>query len=139
MSDLTFHMRLSCNYTSTANNVDRLQVEHMVEDEWKILELNTHSPGFDIFMYSILTCQHMYFRLNAAERNLILDSSEGFITVCTDTHRNIDSLQVNFKGRLKSGNASEDDIAYIKERMTLCPVSTNLKDIADTETVISFV
>ena len=138
MSDLTFQMRLSCNYTGTANNIDRLHVEHLIENDWKILDLNTLSPGFDIFIYSILTCQHMYFRLNAAERNLILDSSEGFITVGTDSHRFIDTLHVNFKGILKSGDPSDDNIAYIKKRMTLCPVSTNLKDIEDADTTISF-
>ena len=139
MSDLTFHMRLKCNYTRDTNDVDTLSVEHLVDKDWRQLDLSIASPGFDIFMYSILTCQHMFFRLNAAERNLVLDSSEGLVTIGTDAHRVIETLRVNFKGKLKSGEADDSNIDYIKERMCQCPVSINLKDIPDSETTVSFI
>lgn len=139
MSDLTFKMRLNCRYTDPANNVDQLQVEHFLNNEWLALDLNIQSPGFDIFTYSLLTCQHMYFRLNAAERNLILASSEGFITIGTDNQRVIQSLNVDFTGTLKSGAATDDTVDYIKQRMQLCPVSINLKSIADSNTSVRFV
>lgn len=138
MSDLTFQIRLQCLYTGRENNIGQLHVEHLVDGEWEKLNLNTLSPGFDIFMYSILTCQHMYFRVNATERGLALDSSEGMITVGTDNHRSMQSLVVDFKGRLKSGSAEKDAVDYIIERMQQCPVSTNLKDIAETRTSVSF-
>jgi len=139
MSDLTFQMRLKCHYTSSANNVDSLAVEHLVDKDWRQLDLNTTSPGFDIFMYSILTCQHMYFRLNAAERNLVLDSSEGLVTIGTDAHRVIETLHIDFIGKLKSGEADDSNSEYIKERMGQCPVSINLKDISDSKTTVSFI
>ena len=139
MSDLTFKMRLNCRYTDPANNVDQLQVEHFLNNEWLALDLNIRSPGFDIFTYALLTCQHMYFRLNAAERNLILASSEGLITIGTASHRVMESLNIDFTGTLKSGAATDDTVDYIKERMQLCPVSINLKNIADNHTSVSFV
>lgn len=138
MSDLTFQMRLQCRYTGKENNIGQLQVEHKVNNEWQVLELNTLTPGFDIFIYAILTCQHMYFRVNAAERNLVLDTSEGTVTIGTDNHRNMESLHVDFKGNLSSGDASADAVDYIVERMGLCPVSINLKDVKHSKTTVSF-
>lgn len=139
MNDLTFKMRLNCRYTDSANNVEQLRVENFLDNEWQALDLNIKSPGFDIFTYAIFTCQHMYFRLNAAERNLTLDSSEGTIIVGTDNHRAIQTLHVDFTGKLKSGEADDDTIEYIKKRMDLCPVSVNLKNIADRKISVSFV
>lgn len=138
MDDLTFQMRLHCRYNDSANNVEQLKVEHLVKNAWQALALDINSPGFDVFIYAILTCQHMYFRLNAAERDLTLDSSEGLITVRTDMHRLIKSLHVEFKSKLKGGAATDEAVAYIKERMGLCPVSTNLKAIEDSKATISF-
>ena len=138
MSDLTFKMRINCSYTDPANNIDQLQVTHLLDNAWETLDLGIGSPGFDIFTYAILTCQHMYFRLNAAERNLVLDSSEGIITINTNEHRDIQSLHVVFVGTLKSGEADNDTIKFIQERMELCPVSVNLKNIADRNTSVIF-
>lgn len=139
MSEFTFQMLLQCQYSGSDNKIDQLHVEQLVDGDWQLLELNTHSPGFDVFMYAILTCQHMYFRMNATERRLVLDSSEGLITINADQHRSIESLHVDFTGRLKSGTATEDTILFIEQRMDLCPVSINLKNIRDRKTTVSFV
>lgn len=138
MSDLTFKMRINSSYTDPANNIDQLQVTHLLDSEWKTLDLNIESPGFDIFIYSILSCQHLYFRLNTTERNLVLDSSEGIITIKTNDQRDIQSLHVVFVGTLKSGEADNDTIKFIQERMEFCPVSVNLKNIADRNTSVIF-
>lgn len=138
MSKFTFQMLLKCHYTGDKNEVDQLHVEHLVEDNWQELDLNTYTPGFDIFMYAILTCQHMYFRMNAAEYGLILDSSEGLITVITDKHRSIETLHGEFKGRLKKGTTNVDMVNSITARMGLCPVSINLKDIKDKKITVNF-
>ena len=50
MSELTFQMRLHCRYTGNDNNIGQLVVEHVVNNEWQALELNTLTPGFDIFI-----------------------------------------------------------------------------------------
>ena len=138
MSDLTFQMLLKCQYTGTDNDVSQLHVEHMVEDNWQELDLNTKTPGFDIFMYAILTCQHTYFRVNAAEQNLVLKSSEGLITVNTDEHRSINYLHIDFTARLTSGTVTDEAVNYVTERMSLCPVSINMNKIANSNTSVSF-
>jgi uncharacterized OsmC-like protein len=138
MSDFTFQMLLECRYTGDKNAIDQLNVEHLVDDEWQKLDLDIHSPGFDIFMYAILTCQHMYFKNNASEYGLVLDSSEGLITVIADDHRSIESLHVEFKSKLKKGEATDDVVNAITARMQLCPVSLNLKHISDSKIAVSF-
>ncbi|MCK4674612.1 MAG: hypothetical protein KAT61_01760 [Gammaproteobacteria bacterium] len=131
-------MLLHCHYTGDENNIDQLHIEHLVEDNWQELDLNTSTPGFDIFMYAILTCQHTYFRVNAAKYGLILDSSEGLITVMADKHHSIETLNVKFKGKLKNGSVTKEAVDSIVARMGLCPVSINLKDIPHSKITASF-
>jgi len=129
MSEFTFQMLLQCQYKGDKNDIGQLHVERLVEDDWRDLDLNIYTPGFDIFMYSILTCQHMYFRNNAAEYGLVMESSEGLITVMANNHRSIETLNIEFNGKLKKGNVTNEAVASIVARMGLCPVSINLKDI----------
>lgn len=138
MSDLTFQMLLHSNYIDDNNNIDELHVEHLVKDNWQELDLNISSSGFDIFMYAILTCQHMYFRSNAAEYGLVLDSSEGLITVIANEHRSIETLNIEFKGKLRKGEVTQDKVDSITARMGLCPVSINLKDITNNHIKATF-
>ena len=138
MSDLTFQMLLHSNYIDDQNTIDQLHVEHLVKDKWQELDINTSSPGFDIFMYAILTCQHMYFRNNAAEYGLVLDSSEGLITVIANEHRSIETLNIEFKGKLKKGEPTKEIVDSITARMELCPVSINLRDITNSHISASF-
>lgn len=138
MSAFTFQMLLHSRYKDDDNTIDQLHVEHLVDDNWQELDLNISSLGFDIFMYAILNCQHMYFRNNAAEYGLVLDSSEGLITVIADEHRSIETLNVEFKGKLKKGEATKEIVDSVSARMALCPVSINLKNIANNHITASF-
>jgi hypothetical protein len=131
MSEREFSMRLKSTYEGDANTVSRLEVEHKVDGEWKPLDLGIESPGFDIFVYSIFTCQHMYFRANCAERGLLLDCAEGSIFIGAGNDWELATLQVNFSGQLGSGQASQDDIDFIVSRMKQCPVSRNIREIPD--------
>lgn len=138
MNGLTFQMILHCSYEKDENDITQQNVEQLVDDSWEELNLSTASPGFDIFMYAILTCQHMSFRINAAKYGLVLNESEGLITVVADEHRSIQSLHVDFKGKLKKGIATVDMVDSIVARMNLCPVSINLKDISDRKLTVVF-
>ena len=138
MNDLTFQMLIHCSYEKDENVVVQQNVEQLVDDSWEELSLSTASPGFDIFMYAILTCQHLYFRNNAAEYGLVLKESEGLITVITNELRSIQSMHVDFKGKLTKGTATVDMVDSIAARMDLCPVSINLKDILDRKLTVVF-
>ena len=136
LSERNFSMRMQCTYEGETNSIARLDVEHRVEDEWRPLALGLTAPGFDIFVYAVFTCQHMYFRTNCAERGLVLNSADGGIVIGADADWNMETLQVQFAGRLGSGQASQDDIDYIVARMKQCPVSRNLREIPDTRSTV---
>jgi hypothetical protein len=136
MSTLHFSLRLAASYRDDSNEIRSLEVEHVVDGEWQPLELGLASPGFDIFMYAILTCQHMYFRVNCAERGLLLDSATAGLRIASGDDRKIESLAVSFAGKLRQGKPGAGDIEYIRTRMQQCPVSINLGSGIDSSTVV---
>lgn len=96
--------------------------------EWEALDLNINSAGFLLFINGLFSCQHLYMRSNSAERNLHFASSNAELFVETDENWEITQAQVSFVAKLKSGEATDDDLEYIIERMHHCPVSTNLPE-----------
>ena len=138
MSERRFQMRFNCSYVDPDNSIDKLDVEVLVEDEWQALDLDLKSPGFQLFNYGLFSCQHLYFRSNAAEHGLKLASAKASIIVETDIDWNINLLHVDFNGLLKGGSPTQDVIAYIIERMGFCPVSSNVKEVADNKRSVTF-
>ena len=138
MTSRDFEIRLSCSYNGPDNAIDELSVETLVEGEWQALDINLKAPGFQMFTYGLLSCQHLYFRLNASEKGLLLKTCNAHMTIRTDVNWNIELLQVDFYGLLKSGVASQQDKDYILERMGFCPVSSNMKDITDNNRTVTF-
>ena len=137
MSERNFNMRLKSTYEGSTNTIASLAVERRVKGGWQPLDLGITSPGFDIFVYAVFTCQHLYFRINCAERKLVLDSAEGNIVIGADRDWNMEILQVHFSGRLGSGQASQDDIDYIVARMQQCPVSRNIREVPGAEATVT--
>jgi hypothetical protein len=129
---------MRCHYSGDQNKVDSLHVEHLVDDEWQELILDTYSPGFDVFIYSILSCQHMFFRNNSTEYDLVMTSAEALITIITDEHRSIESLHSEFTGKLIKGTADIEKVKSITARVGLCPATINLKEIADKKITVSY-
>ena len=127
-------MRLSCRYEPPDNKLGELKVEIFEDEAWKPFKLDLLSPGFQMFLSAAFSCQHLYFRTNCAERGLVLDSAEGELEVVTDWDWGIERMRVRFAGHLASGNPTQDAIDYITERMGHCPVSINLKPIAERDT-----
>jgi uncharacterized OsmC-like protein len=130
-------MNLVCRYTDEKNVVDEIEVQHLVDDTWVPFDLNLKTAGFDIFVYSIFTCQHTYFRVNAAEQGIRLLSSKGEISMTADDDWNIGQLRVHFTADASASTPDSKTIDYIIERMQLCPVSVNLRP-AETITTLDF-
>lgn len=137
MSEHSYNMRVHSRYAGEDNAVSSLAVEYRVEGDWRPFELGIETPGFDVFVYSILTCQHTYFRINCAERGLLLDKSTGYLVIDTDALRTIESLRVHFHGSLRDGEPAAEDIGYVESRMGQCPVSRNLVMPPDVSTSVS--
>jgi organic hydroperoxide reductase OsmC/OhrA len=136
MSARTFHMRLQCRYSGSNNSIASLVVEHSSAGQWQPLDPGLNSPGFEIFVYALFSCQHMYFRANCAERGLRLASAEGSIEVGAADDWKMESLVVKFRGHLAGGTPAGDDIDYIVERMHHCPVSSNIHVVRGASTTV---
>ncbi len=130
---------MKCGYSGSGNDIASLSVEHATNGEWENFDLQITSPGFEIFVYAIFTCQHMYMRVNCAERGLQLASSEGSITVGADEDWSMDALKVEFSAKVASGSADREDIDYIVSRMKQCPVSSNIHEVSGAETSVTLV
>jgi hypothetical protein len=126
MNERHFQIRLHGMCQEPENSVASLRVEVFGDDDWQVFDLNSGSAGFLIFVYAVLNCQHMYMRLNCAERGLLLDSAEGYIHITTTEDWVINDLRVEFTGKLRAGKPTEADVNHIVERMENCPVSRNL-------------
>lgn len=137
MSNHRFQLRLSCQYQDPDNSIAGLEVEVLTADGWQVLDLNTGSPGFLLFVYTVFHCQHTYMRVNCAERGLSLASASGTIEVVASAEWVVQTLHIDFSGHLKSGEPSATDIDDIVDRMRHCPVSMNLKPVADSRTSLT--
>ena len=138
MTDHSFRMRLSCRYGHDDNSVAELDVHNWVDGAWQDFSLGFGQPGFLIFVYAILNCQHLYMRKNAAERRLVLDSAVAYIDVLANDQWRLQRLHVQFEAKLRSGSPPRQDVDYIVDRMQHCPVSENLRDVPDTRTLLEF-
>lgn len=126
MNNRYFNLRLSCSYKGVENKINDLSVEILKDDNWETLDLSIRSPGFLQFVSALFSCQHLYMRTNSAERGLILTSATGDIKVETGEFWDILNASISFLAKLKSGTPTDDDLNYITDRMTHCPVSTNI-------------
>lgn len=134
-----FQLRLSCTYETSENILQHLRVEHVIDGEWQPLALNERSPGFLIYAYSIFTCQHLFMRNNCAERGIVLASANGELVLVADHEWQLEQMHVSFDVKASKGTASAGDREYIISRMGQCPVSKNLPDIADSQTLLNFI
>jgi len=136
MNEHRFQMRLFSLYQEPDNTISDLRVELFADDAWQDFDLNTGTAGFLIFVYAVFTCQHMYLRLNCAERGLLLRSASGHIEIEATQDWLVTRQRVAFEGRLKSGVPCAADVDYIIDRMAHCPVSSNLHKVPDSKTTL---
>ena len=134
MSQRTFQFRLLSSHAAPDRTTASLVVEFLAESgEWQPQTPSLTTPGFRLYLLSLLLCQHHYLVANAQERGIPLQQVEGSFTVTTSADWILEKLEGDFRMRLdpdvsseEQGRADAEAIAYIKERMKLCPVSRNL-------------
>jgi len=139
MIERPYHLRLNCDYETDKNEVHNLKAEIFTDDEWKTLHLSTKSPGFLMLTYALFSCQHLYMRTNCAERDVILESASGELKLVADENWHIQTVDVSFNAKIKSGQPSDDDIDYIIDRMGHCPVSSNIPDDIEKSVTVKFI
>jgi len=134
MSQRTFQFRLRSSHATPNRATGSLVVEFLAESgEWQHQNPSLTTPGFRLYLLSLLLCQHHYLVANAQERGIPLQQVEGSFTVITSADWILEQVKGDFRMMLDVGASSEEQgradgeaITYIKERMKLCPVSRNL-------------
>lgn len=136
MNQRSFQFRLTSNHPAPDRATTDLVVEFLTDaGTWEPQQLNLTMPGFRIYLISLLLCQHVYLVANAREKHIPLEAVEADFAVRTSSDWIIDSVEGDFRLRIDAaasgqerGMADADTMAYIQERMKLCPVSRNLSE-----------
>ena len=134
MNQRTFQFRLRSSHAAPDGATGSLVVEFLAESgEWQPQSPSLTTPGFRLYLLSLLLCQHHYLVANAQERGIPLQRVEGSFTVTTSADWILEKVDGDFRMILDAGASGEEQgradaeaIAFIQERMKLCPVSRNL-------------
>ncbi len=138
MSQHPFQLRASFRYSGEDNKIEEIGAEVLTDAGWNKLEIVNSSPGFLIFVYSFLICQHTYFHANCSERGLLLDHAELELFLHAGDDWKICEVEVGVSAALRAGGATPDTVDYIKQRMRQCPVSINLQEPPDYRIELQF-
>ena len=138
MSEHPFQLRASFRYSGEDNKIDEIDAKILTDAGWSKLEIANTSPGFLIFVYSFLICQHTYFHANSLERGLLLDRAELELLLRAGDDWKIDKVKVAVNAMLRAGETDSASIDYIKQRMRQCPVSINLQEPPDYRIELQF-
>lgn len=133
-----FQLRARFCYSGDDNHLDEISAEVLTDAGWRPLEINNTSPGFLIFVYSFLVCQHTFFHGNCSESGLLLERASAELDLIAADNWKIDRIRVRIEARLRAGTAGQAEIDYIRQRMRLCPVSVNLVEPPDYQIELEF-
>jgi hypothetical protein len=136
MNSHCFHFRLQSRHGGQERASESLSVAFRSDDtsQWQPLEPSLQTPGFRLYLLSLLLCQHHYLVANALERHLPLAAVDGELSVTTSSGWRIETVSGRFLVSL-AGDAGEappplepETLAFLEQRMTACPVSRNLPE-----------
>ena len=134
MSTRTFQFRLRSSHRAPDRQSQSLVVEFLAESgEWQPQAASLTTPGFRLYLLALLLCQHHYLVANALERLIPLEQLEAAFTVITSADWILEHVNGDFRLQLDPAASAEERaradaeaIAFMRERMALCPVSRNL-------------
>jgi hypothetical protein len=141
MSQRTFSFRLRSHLTGAEPASASLQLERQDETgAWEALVPSIATPGFRLYLSSMLICLHYHLVAEARERGLSLRAVEGSFRATAAADWALTELRGDFQLQLEdaaqpigavAANPSEamgdaELIDAIRERMLHCPVFRNL-------------
>ena len=138
MSEHRFQLRAAFDYAGDENRIEKLTAEILTDDGWHGFEPDLSSPGFLIFVYSFLICQHTYFHANCTESDLLLEHADVELSLVAGDNWKIDRILVAIRAVLRSGVLRRETVDYIDSRMRQCPVSINLQEPEDYRIELEF-
>jgi uncharacterized OsmC-like protein len=136
MTARSFHFRLRSSHLPPERATTNLVVElHKAAGQWEPQQLSFSTPGFRIYLISLLLCQHFYLVANAQEKRIPLERVEADFVVTTSSDWIVAAVEGDFRIRLDAAASAEEHqladaeaIAFMQERMKLCPISRNLPE-----------
>jgi hypothetical protein len=136
MAERSFRFRLRSSHPAPDCDTADLAVDFLGDSGvWELQRLSLTMPGFRLYLISLLLCQHFYLVANAREKGIPLRDVEADFTVTTSGDWILASAEGDFRIRLDAAAsereralADADAIAYMRERMKLCPISRNLPE-----------
>jgi hypothetical protein len=141
MSPRTFAFRLRSRPSGAEPASASLQLERQDETgAWEALIPSLSTPGFRLYLVSMLVCLHYHLVAEARERGLSLRGVEGSFRATAAADWALTELRGDFQLKLEhpamptgtaAANSSEamndaEVIEAIRERMLHCPVFRNL-------------
>jgi len=131
MTNLLFQFRLQSRHGAAGESLS-VDFRTGEQEPWQPLEPGLRTPGFRLFLLSLLLCQHHYLVANALERLLPLAAVDGVLSVATSGDWMIEAVNGTFQVRLVAPDGAatpvldEPSLAFLERRMKVCPVSRNL-------------
>jgi hypothetical protein len=134
MPERVFQFRLRSSHHAPDRQSEDLRVEFLTEaGAWQPQELSLTMPGFRLYLISLLLCQHVYLVANAREKGIPLQAVDADFRVTTSSDWILSQVEGDFRLGLdpapadqERGGVDAEALAYLQERMTLCPISRNL-------------
>jgi hypothetical protein len=131
MTNLLFQFRLQSRH-GAAGEALSVDVRNGELEPWQPLEPSLQTPGFRLFLLSLLLCQHHDLVANARERDLPLAAVDGVLSVTASADWMVEAVDGTFQVRLEAADGAatleldEPSRAFLERRMQVCPVSRNL-------------
>jgi len=131
MSQLLFQFRLQSRHGAAGDSLS-VDFRNGALEPWQPLQPSLQTPGFRLFLLSLLLCQHHYLVADALERHLPLAAVDGVLSVTASADWMVEAVEGTFQVRLEAADGAatpvldEPSRAFLERRMKVCPVSRNL-------------
>jgi hypothetical protein len=131
MTQLLFQFQLHSRHGASGDSLS-VDFRNGEQEPWQPLQPSLQTPGFRLFLLSLLLCQHHYLVANAVERHLPLAAVDGVLSVTASADWMVEAVNGTFQVRLEAADGAatpvldEPSRAFLERRMKVCPVSRNL-------------
>jgi hypothetical protein len=101
MKTRTFRFRLRSRHPAPDHATTDLELEFLSESgAWELQNPSLTTPGFRLYLLSLLLCQHFYLVANAREKHIPLEAVEGDFVVTTSADWILQAVEGDFRIRL---------------------------------------
>ena len=125
--EYVFEMRLRSRYEGPDNEPADLALERLEDGSWIPVTLEPTALRFWWLTAAAFLCHHKYLYVNLAEQGHRLHRAEGRFVMRVTAGWIVRSLESHFEIN-SATQPSDDELAFVRERMVGCPISRNFPD-----------